>query len=255
MDKVDEKEKRSALAVYCKCPETQRVKTRLARSIGTVAARRFYEGCLESLRDDLDELSSSFDTSICPSDPGDADWAGDYFTRHDLVIPQIKGNLGERMMQTNVTLRDYGYERVVFIGSDAPSLPVAYIEDVNKKLSVEEVVLGPCTDGGVYAIGSRVPLPPMSDIPWGTEAVFSSLMEKFRDSGTKVGTTYEWYDVDRVTDLVRAGEDLVLLPMEQKKALGNMIREILSYTASGENDKSRLSKKDIRIHIPNNNGG
>ena len=251
----DEIKKRAALAVYCRRPETKPVKTRLARDIGSKAARLFYSACLESLRHDLRILRRSFDIAICPSDEKDADWARNYFPMHDHVVPQIYGDLGLRIEHTDLMLRCQGYERVILVGSDAPSLPIEYLEDADKSLSRVDVILGPCSDGGVYAIGSRISLLPMRDIRWGTGAVYSGLMKKFRHEQIRVGTPSPWYDVDRVEDLARALEDLMRSPLKHRRVLGDLIEEILSSTPSDGKEPGWLFLTDASRSLHDEDGG
>ncbi len=255
MNNGDEVKDRTVLAIYCRHPGTKRVKTRLARGIGSTGARLFYSGCLESLRHDLSILSRRFDIAICPSDAKDADWAKSYFLEHDHILPQIYGNLGLRMEHTDLKLRCQGYEKVILLGSDAPSLPIRYIEDVDDFLSRVDVVFGPCSDGGVYAIGSRIALLPMRDIPWGTEAVFSGLLEKYKHEGIDVETPSSWYDVDRVEDLAMAREDLIRSSHKHRNVLGGLIGEILSSTAPYGVEPIGSSRVNTKTSSYNKNGG
>jgi glycosyltransferase A (GT-A) superfamily protein (DUF2064 family) len=255
MDNGDKEKKRTVLAIYCRHPETKRVKTRLARGIGSTEARLFYSGCLESLRHDLSILQRRFDIAICPSDAKDTDWARSYFLEHDHVIPQIYGNLGLRIEHTDLTLRCQGYEKVILIGSDAPSLPIRFVEDVDNYLSRVDVVLGPCSDGGIYAIGSGITLLPMRDIPWGTEAVFSGLLEKYKHEGINVGTTSSWYDVDRMEDLAIALEDLMRSSQKHRNVLGELIGEILSSAAPHGVEQVGSSRLKANMCSCHKNGG
>ena len=254
IDRV-EKDDKTALAIYCRRPKTKRVKTRLARSIGAQEARIFYAGCLDSLRQDLRILGRRFDIAICPSDEKDEDWARGFFPDQDLVIPQIYGGLGLRIEHTDLVLRCLGYDKVIIVGSDAPSLPIGYLENVDDFLSRADVVLGPCMDGGVYAIGSRITLLPLKDIPWGTKAVFTRLKEKFQREGIEVGTPSTWYDVDRVEDLGRARNDLSRSSLEHRQALGHLIDEILSLESSDEKDYFWITETKNGISLCKKSGG
>ncbi len=245
---------RTALAVYCRRPETKRVKTRLARTIGPDAARRFYAGCLTSLRRDLNILGKRLDIVICPSDEKDAGWAARFFPSHKHIVPQIYGDLGMRIEHTDLMLRCQGYARIILVGSDAPSLPLGYIEDVDNFLVRADVALGPCADGGVYALGSCVPLMPLDSIPWGTEAVFARLQEKFQREGFKVRTSTTWYDVDRAEDLVRVYGDLRRSSLEHRRSLGNMIEGILDPDSSDENENSWYSSVEDDTNYFDNGG-
>jgi glycosyltransferase A (GT-A) superfamily protein (DUF2064 family) len=226
-------EKRPVLAVYFRHPDARRVKTRLAVGVGDRAARRFYGGCLKSLRHDLQILGRRFDIAICPAREADEDWEIEFFPEHDHVVPQAFGSLGTRIEHTDLVLRDRGYERVVIIGSDAPSLPIEYVEAADPCLAHADVALGPCRDGGVYAIGSRVPLPALKAIPWGTEQVFGRLRDRLEGEGFVVAELPVWYDVDRVEDLVRVHGDLLQSFAPYRQDLAELIAEILSSCPSG----------------------
>ena len=52
---------------------------------------------------------------------------------------------------------------VVLIGSDSPTLPIAYVDQAYALLSEVPVVLGPSTDGGYYLIGAAGPVPSVSE--------------------------------------------------------------------------------------------
>jgi len=236
MEKRTEETRRTVLAIYCRRPETKRVKTRLAKSIGANAARIFYARCLDSLRYDLKILRRNFDIAICPSDEKDEEWARDFFPDHDRIVPQIYGSLGLRIEHSDLVLRCQGYEKIIIAGSDAPSLPIGYLDDVDDYLSRADIVLGPCLDGGVYAIGSRITLLPLHDIPWGTKAVYTRLKDKFQREGIRVGTPSIWYDVDRVKDLGRVREDLARSSLGHRKALGSLVDEILSFESSADKE-------------------
>src|SRR5215216_4982775 len=46
-----------------------------------------------------------------------------------------------------------GFERVVLIGSDSPTLPASAIEDACAALDESDLSIGPSVDGGYYLIG------------------------------------------------------------------------------------------------------
>jgi len=59
---------------------------------------------------------------IAPENPTEARWAQGLLEREASVQPQARGNLGERLNAVDRAVRALGHERVLFIGSDAPSL-------------------------------------------------------------------------------------------------------------------------------------
>jgi glycosyltransferase A (GT-A) superfamily protein (DUF2064 family) len=167
--------------------------------------------------------------AVCPARAGEAEWAREVFPFSDLVVPQVEGGYGERIEASLAALRATGYREIVFIGSDAPSLPLPYLRVVRRLLSEREVVLGPAQNGRVYAIGTRVPLAGLREIPWGTTGVFSALNEAAGRQGCSVGIAPPWYDVQTYPDLHRAAEDLQISPSLARRQLGYwVIDQILS---------------------------
>ena len=60
---------------------------------------------------------------------------------------------------------DSGYQRVMIIGSDAPTLPAAHVSAL---LAADaDIAFGPAEDGGFYAISARRVDPAMFDgVAW-----------------------------------------------------------------------------------------
>ena len=66
---------------------------------------------------------------------------------------QTSGNLGLKMIHALQLGLDSGYERVMIIGSDAPTLPAAHVSAL---LAADaDITFGPAEDGGFYAISAR----------------------------------------------------------------------------------------------------
>jgi len=106
-----------------------------------------------------------------------------------------------------------GFERVVLIGSDSPTLPVDVIVEAEAALADHDVVLGPTRDGGYYLIGMRQPhLGLFEDVDWSTSRVFAQTLRKAQRLGLQVHEVGEWYDVDEPADLDRLRDELTRLP-------------------------------------------
>ncbi len=216
---------RPVLAVYCRSPESGGVKTRLARTVGKAWARRFHTLCLDLLQKELPFLTDMFDLAVCPSREEDRSWAAKLFPSSHHVVPQVEGNLGERLAASLGDLHALGYEEVLFIGSDAPSLPLPYLRVARRLLRDKDVILGPADDGGVYVIGMRVRVPLLGGIRWGTKSVFGELTETCVRHGFSVGIGPPWYDVDTEDSLGRVAEDLSRSPSLVRKQFGIWIDE------------------------------
>lgn len=102
------------------------------------------------------------------------------------ILPQVAGNLGQRLNALDQTLRAQGMECLVFIGSDAPGLDAADYAATRAALQHNDVVLIPALDGGVVLMASRC-----------------ALTDVCRIAGQSVKTLGQGYDVDEPEDFVK----------------------------------------------------
>ncbi|WP_242928679.1 TIGR04282 family arsenosugar biosynthesis glycosyltransferase [Pontibacter vulgaris] len=74
-----------------------------------------------------------------------------------ILSDQQQGNtFGERLANAFLAVFEAGYQRVICIGSDCPTLRVSNLQRANEELNEHNIVLGPATDGGVYLIGLHI---------------------------------------------------------------------------------------------------
>jgi rSAM/selenodomain-associated transferase 1 len=123
-----------------------------------------------------------------------------------LFLPQRGATLGDRMREGAHDLLGAGFDRVVLIGSDLPTLPAAYLVaalDILKGRT-DALILGPADDGGYYLIGFAHPRPELfARIPWGTPLVLRQTCDAAEALGIPVEMLPRWYDVDSASDLRR----------------------------------------------------
>jgi rSAM/selenodomain-associated transferase 1 len=155
------------------------------------------------LRDSIDKINSVVEVDRfigIASDPK-TNYFDDVSRSHPVrLFVQKGGNLGERMRQAFEDRFKEGYERVVIIGSDSPTLPIAYIEQALQ--SEQDVVIGPSTDGGYYLIGMRGKVTDIFErVPWGTDRVLSETLKVLKDQRAEAELLPVWYDVDLPEDL------------------------------------------------------
>ena len=146
------------LGLFAKYWEPGKVKTRLAAGIGPQAACRVYRCFLEHLVHGFAQFADVRTIGFSPDDKNDefqklagSDWN---------LIPQSPGDLGIRMhrffeaafkVNKNLTIEaatEPTRSKVILIGSDTPHLPLTLVESAFEILDRNQVVLGPCTDGG-----------------------------------------------------------------------------------------------------------
>jgi len=140
--------RRDTLIVFVRQPALGRVKRRLAAELGTVAARRIYDGLARDLIRRLGRAPRW--RTVLAVTPDGAAWRG--WPRRLARMPQGSGDLGDRMGRA---LRRLARPRAVLIGSDIPGVTPATIARAFAALRRSRFVFGPATDGGYWLIGWR----------------------------------------------------------------------------------------------------
>jgi rSAM/selenodomain-associated transferase 2/rSAM/selenodomain-associated transferase 1 len=130
------------------------------------------------------------------------------------LAPQAEGDLGDRMNNAFTGSFQEGFEKVVVIGTDCPSLDSKDVKEAFDLLEENTLVLGPATDGGYYLIGIRSEAPGwlyelvFENIPWGTNQVFNATVNALAETGLDMGLLDEKADVDEPEDLVHWEKEL-----------------------------------------------
>jgi rSAM/selenodomain-associated transferase 1 len=198
-----------ALLVIAKQPAPGRTKTRLTPPLSAERAAQLYE-CL--LRDTVE---------IARAVPNVARWmayapedAAAYF--QNLVpdfhlVPQVGASLGERLDNALTHCLCDRFAQAVIMDSDSPTLPSEYVTRAFAELERNDVVLGPCEDGGYYLIGLKEPQPRLlREVQMSTPHVLADTLAVARAERLRVALLPEWYDVDTRDELVRLRNELRL---------------------------------------------
>ncbi|MDE0504008.1 MAG: TIGR04282 family arsenosugar biosynthesis glycosyltransferase [Candidatus Poribacteria bacterium] len=192
--------------VFAKNPLPGQVKTRLLPLLSPEGAASLYRAFLVDWCNALSALPTS-DLVIAYSPPDSLREMKNLIGGHAIYIPQEDSGLGQRLTAVSRWACDRSYEKFLLVGSDSPTLPIAYIERAIELLASRDVVIGPSTDGGYYLIGfSKIgaerTIPTIfQDIAWSTEHVLRETLEKVDGTNAKVGVLPPWYDVDTPSDL------------------------------------------------------
>ncbi len=137
---------RETVIIFAKQPQLGQVKTRLARSIGLVQARRLYCHLLDNSIARLGRRQPWRLTLAVTPD-------GARWRRWPQALPwlnQGQGDLGQRMERA---LRAQARPRALIVGSDVPGLSAAAVRQALELLRRHDFVFGPSADGGYWAIG------------------------------------------------------------------------------------------------------
>jgi rSAM/selenodomain-associated transferase 1 len=126
------------------------------------------------------------------------------------VWEQGPGDLGERMGRVARRALSSGEPWVILIGSDAPGLPKARLEEAASALDRgHPAVLGPARDGGYYLLGLRsCEEGLLSNLSWSTETTLDETRLRLQAHGMTPYLTGEWFDVDRPEDLRRLTREI-----------------------------------------------
>ncbi len=176
-------------------PRPGRVKTRLAREIGPIAAAWWFRHQSARLIRHLRDPRWTLILAVSPDHEGLASrvWPEDLPR-----LPQGAGDLGDRMFRP---LRLPG--PVLVIGADIPGLRRRHVARAIRLLRGSHAVIGPATDGGYWLIGWRGPAPPpatlFGGVRWSTEHALADTVASLGDVRIVLADTLA--DVDEAADL------------------------------------------------------
>lgn len=189
---------KNALIIFMKAPILGHVKTRLAKHFGTHNATTLYQMMCEQLLQL--RLNNTIDVFVA-YDGDNTSPLPTYLEKRSLFY-QKGADLGERMHHAFESIFAQGYERVVLIGSDIPSINETILEEAFLGLASHDAILSPTHDGGYYLIGfeaSHFCKEAFVNITYSQSDVF----EKTRScmAHLKIATGVMLYDIDTLEDL------------------------------------------------------
>ena len=139
---------RPAIILFARAPVAGQVKTRLEQALGAEATLELHNAFVLDMLDKLLTLSDAAAIEL------HTDIQTDAWRRPEVALRmQTYGDLGSRMLHA------LDGKWACIVGSDAPTLPASHIEAL--LASEADVALGPCDDGGYYAISCRRTHPEM----------------------------------------------------------------------------------------------
>jgi hypothetical protein len=189
---------RCRVVIVAKVPIAGRVKTRLAREIGTTRATAFYRIAAGNL---IRRLSAVPFWEVVLSISPDSGVRTAMLPGGCARMPQGGGDLGQRMQRPMRTLPP---GPVCLVGTDVPDVSVAAIRRAFRALGTNDVVFGPAADGGFWLVGLRRRprvIDPYRDVPWSSPDTLARSVANL--AGAKVAATDTLSDVDGAVDLLR----------------------------------------------------
>ena len=177
-------------------PRPGRVKSRLARDIGTIPALWWYRHQARRLLQNLRDPGWDIVLAVNPDRAtSSAFWPADLPR-----VPQGGGDLGERMARL---LTGLGPGPVLLIGSDIPGITRAHLRRAFHALGGKDFVFGPAADGGYWLVGLRqiraAPRSFLQNVRWSTPNALSDSLTTC--APLRVAFTDQLDDIDTGADL------------------------------------------------------
>ena len=208
-------ESRVALVVMARSPAAGTApKTRLADAVRDERDRRRLYAAF--LQDTIAACRTIEGTALRVAHTPDGGTRGleEVGVKADELLPQRGADLGARERHVFEDLFAAGYQKVVMVGSDLPTLPTGHIRQAIAETAAGTVVLGPSDDGGYYLIALKAPEPGaavpdlFSNIRWSTSLAFDDTCAAVDREGLRVARAPQWYDVDDAKGLERLRTEL-----------------------------------------------
>ena len=176
------------LIIFARKPELGKVKTRLAKDIGTKKALEIYTQLL--------------DQSITISNQVDAEIKLYWSEKVELGVGYFqKGKeLGVRMY--NALRDEINANKVCLIGTDTPSITSSIIDNAFRSLDEYDMVFGPSKDGGYYLVAIKE-LPNKElflNKSWSHQNVLNDALNTCKELALKVKLMPTLLDIDTVDD-------------------------------------------------------
>jgi rSAM/selenodomain-associated transferase 1 len=192
---------KSAVGLIAKVPEAGRVKTRLCPPLTPSEAA---ELAAAMLTDTLASAGSSGADPWCVYD-GDERLLTGHLRLPVSLLRQTCGGLEARLAAAQAELFAHGYDRVLLVGADCPSVSSVYLRQAIDALFDVDLVLGPAFDGGYTLIGTNAPSPALFDgVLMSTDHVLIETLGRAVQQRLQVRLLAWRYDLDTVGDLVEA---------------------------------------------------
>lgn len=176
-------------------PRPGRVKTRLARDIGTIPALWWFRHQTARLLRRVQDPRWQVVLAVAP-DAAVTSRALPPLPR----IPQGRGNLGDRMARA---FKSFQNAQVLIVGADIPGINHSAIATCFAALGRNTAVIGPAPDGGYWAIGlrhpARAPRNLFKNVRWSSPHARADTEATMR--GLTIGYGPTLHDVDTAADL------------------------------------------------------
>jgi rSAM/selenodomain-associated transferase 1 len=189
---------KKAIIIFVRNPELGKVKTRLAKDLGEEKALEVYIELLQHTHDVATKVDCDKFVYYADSINENDLWENDLFQKRLQPVEM----LGDRMMQAFMELFQLEYSKLLIIGSDCPELTNFIIDDAFEILDINDVVVGPSSDGGYYLLGLKKLIPELfKNKQWSTHTVLADTIKDIVRLQKTCFFLPELSDIDTLDDL------------------------------------------------------
>ncbi len=198
-----------AMALFARAPVAGAVKTRLIGRFSAPEVADLYRAFVRDMWAMLTALPGDSEVFLYTDRPHQG-WEALAGSR---LREQRGRDLGERMLHCFEDLDAGGFAPLLILGSDSPALPAAFLAGWTEKLADAPALLGPCDDGGYWAIGCRRPHAKMFEgVEWSSPRTLAQTEAALNRCGLAPAWLPLHYDVDTNEDLERLAAEPELPP-------------------------------------------
>ena len=205
----------TALIIFAKAPVAGQVKTRMIPALGAEgAAHLALQLLLYAVQQAAQAPWNTLELCVSPDTMHPAFAAAQKLTQ-DLMQPptmpkvqchltlsvQGEGDLGQRMHRALVRGLSQ-HAAVLLMGTDAPGLNAAVLQQAALALQTHDAVFVPAFDGGYALVGLRRPVPELFEgMVWSTASVMAETRIRSHRAGLRWFELAPVHDMDEPTDL------------------------------------------------------
>lgn len=187
---------KNLLLIFTRNPKLGKVKTRLAKSVGTISALQIYQFLLRHTKSITQ--ATTFDKAVYYSEKIEENdiWEPTSYQKY----VQTGTDLGARMDKAFKNAFAKGYSKVVVIGSDMLDLQETHLKEAFEQLNSHDAVIGPAKDGGYYLLGCKNNIPNIfRNKNWGSDSVCEETLKDLQ--GLSVHLLAPLNDIDVFEDI------------------------------------------------------
>ena len=194
----------NALILMTRIPIPGKTKTRLMDIFTGEECVEIHKCFLLDLFNIFEYIKEDVDVYLTYTPEGSLNIIENIMPKYTKSFPQVGETLGERMENAFKNVFNLGYEKIVLIGSDIPSIQPEDIIKGFEILESKDICLGTTFDGGYYLIGMKTLFKEVFDesIKWGKKSVFEGTMHIANDLELSIGLVSKHLDIDTKEDII-----------------------------------------------------